>query len=288
MQIANTIDAVREQLSQWRQRRQTIAFVPTMGNLHDGHLQLVKQARGLAEKVVVSIFVNPLQFGEGEDFATYPRTLADDSDKLANEGVDLLFAPELAEIYPGGLDIATRVTVPGLSDILCGASRPGHFAGVATIVNKLFNIVQSDTAIFGEKDYQQLAVIKRMVADLAIPMEVIGAAIVREPSGLAMSSRNAYLTEEERQTAPLLYRCLSQACDRIIASESDYPAICEEFTNYLNKNGFNVEYFEIRRQGDLEIPGLDDTSLVILVAARLGSTRLIDNIQLSLAGESAR
>ena len=208
METVNTIAAMRQRVAAWRRADERIAFVPTMGNLHAGHIHLVTQAMAMADRVVCSIFVNPMQFGPNEDFERYPRTLAEDSAKLQQVKADLLFAPPVEEVYPSGHKAATQLSVPGVSEGLCGASRPGHFVGVATVVAKLFNIVQADVALFGEKDYQQLQVIRHMVADLCFPIEIMGVPTVREADGLAMSSRNGYLSREERVKAPAIYRSL--------------------------------------------------------------------------------
>ncbi|CAK0755355.1 pantothenate synthetase [Gammaproteobacteria bacterium] len=279
-QIVNSISGLRNLLAPWRDR--TIALVPTMGNLHAGHLALVQHARTLAERVVVSIFVNPLQFGPSEDYAAYPRTLDLDSLKLAEERVDLLFAPSPQEVYPRGREGLTTVTVPGLSDVLCGATRPGHFSGVATVVTLLFNLIQPHVAIFGEKDFQQLLVIRRLVADLHLPVEVVAYPTVRESDGLAMSSRNGYLSAEERKQAPLLYRSLCQMRDSLTAGRRDYERLEEECRRGLSASGFNPDYCTVRRAQDLVAPGEEDRQLVVLAATHLGRTRLIDNIQVIL------
>lgn len=247
----------------------SLALVPTMGNLHAGHLSLVDSVRSAADKVVVSIFVNPTQFGPHEDFNAYPRTLEQDCEKLANRGVDFVFAPKASDMYPNDLATQTFIKVPGLSDILCGASRPGHFQGVATIVCKLFQIVSPKVAIFGEKDFQQLQVIRSMVSDLSLSVQILSAPIVRETDGLAMSSRNQYLSEKEREQAPLL----QQALQKLVQGT---PA--QQVQDHLNTAGFKVDYLTLRRQTDLQIPGPEDKKLVALAAAFLGKTRLIDNI----------
>lgn len=282
MQTVRTRTALRSAVAGWRQAHERIAFVPTMGNLHDGHLRLVERAFRFAERVVVSIFVNPMQFGEGEDYASYPRTPEKDGAKLAEAGVDLLFAPTVEEMYPDGYRSATRVEVAGLSEILCGAVRPGHFAGVATVVTKLFNLVQPDVAVFGEKDFQQLTVIRRMVADLCFPVDVLGVPTVREADGLAMSSRNSYLTPKERSRAPALYRALCEAGERVQRGEMDLGAIEAEGLEKLRAAGFTPDYFTVRRAQDLMPAGAGDRELVILAAGRLGRTRLIDNLPISL------
>jgi pantoate--beta-alanine ligase len=269
---------LRSTIAAWRQAGERIAFVPTMGNLHAGHLDLIKEARQRAQRCVVSIFVNPLQFGAGEDFAAYPRTLEDDRHKLAVAGVDLLFAPTVRTVYPTGADQQTRVEVPEISDILCGASRPGHFRGVATIVCKLFNMVQADLAVFGEKDFQQLMVIRRMVADLAIPIEIVGKATVREADGLAMSSRNGYLTPEERRIAPQLNLTLQTTVALLKRGERDYTGLETAAKEALQTAGFRPDYYAIRSALDLGPPGDGQAPLVVLAAAYLGTTRLIDNL----------
>jgi len=256
-----------------------VAFVPTMGNLHDGHLELVRRGRALAPRVVVSIFVNPLQFGPGEDLASYPRTLARDSELLAAAGADLLFAPSAETMYPRPPAEQTRVEVPGLSDILCGASRPGHFVGVSTVVCKLFNMVRPDLALFGEKDFQQLAVIRRMVDDLCIPVEVVGVPTVREPDGLAMSSRNGYLTAEERERAPALHRALQALTQAVEAGGSDLAALERAAAARIDAAGLRTDYVSVRRVRDLALPGDADEDLVVLAAAYLGRARLIDNLR---------
>jgi len=262
--------------------RERIAFVPTMGNLHEGHLTLVRRAREQAERVIVSIFVNPLQFGAGEDFGSYPRTLARDAELLAAEGVDWLFAPGVEVMYPRPQAEQTRVVVPDISDILCGAARPGHFAGVATVVCKLFNMVRPDVALFGQKDYQQLLVIRRMVEDLAMPVTVVGVPTVREADGLAMSSRNGYLDAEQRRLAPALYRVLCDTAADLAAGEP--PAALERAAALaLDAAGLHTDYLVIRRQADLTVPRPGDSELVILAAAWLGKTRLIDNLEVRLS-----
>ena len=282
MEIVSTVVELRQRVSGWRRQGQTVAFVPTMGNLHPGHLALVSDACAQADRVIVSIFVNPTQFGPGEDFEAYPRTLKQDCDALASVGVALVFAPTVDEMYPGGPDASTRVEVPGLSDDLCGRFRPGHFTGVATVVARLLNMVQPDIGIFGRKDYQQFLVIQRLARDLAFPVRIVGAPTVREPDGLAMSSRNAYLSEEERAQAPVLFQELLRAARRIQEGERDYQVICADARARLEAAGFGSEYFEVRRGADLKEPGPEDTDLVILLAARLGRARLIDNLAVEL------
>ncbi|MFO1434773.1 MAG: pantoate--beta-alanine ligase [Candidatus Competibacteraceae bacterium] len=277
MQTVHRIAELRALLADRRRAGERIALVPTMGNLHQGHIHLVEVAKTLADYSVATIFVNPMQFGPKEDFNSYPRTLQEDSRQLTAVGLDLLFAPPVAEVYPNGLDKLTRVEVPELSDILCGASRPGHFAGVATVVSKLFNMVQPDVALFGEKDWQQLLVIRRFTADLNFPVEVVGVSTVREADGLAMSSRNGYLTAAERAVAPTLYATMQAAAARLQAGERDYGAIQRDACATLEQAGFRPDYFEIRRAHDLTSPEEGDTELRLLAAAWLGKARLIDN-----------
>lgn len=274
----NGLGDLRTQVDQWR-RGGNVAFVPTMGNLHAGHLALVKAAREQADRVVVSIFVNPLQFGAGEDFDNYPRTLEDDAVLLAGEGTDLLFAPTVSTMYPKPQTDQTRVEVPGLSRLLCGATRPGHFVGVATVVCKLFNMVQPDIALFGKKDYQQLMVVRRMVEDLAMPVRVEGIETVRETDGLAMSSRNGYLTEAERQIAPALYATLRRVAQRLSQGADDYAALETEAGRQLDTQGLRTDYVAIRAADDLAVPPPGAPRLVILAAAYLGKARLIDNLE---------
>ena len=281
MRVVSTVAALRAQVRQWRTAGQRIGFVPTMGNLHTGHLTLVAQARQRADRCVVSIFVNPLQFGPGEDFASYPRTLESDRQQLTTAQADLLFVPEVQELYPRGQAAQTRVEVPGLSDILCGASRPGHFTGVATVVCKLLNMVQPDLALFGDKDYQQLLVIRRMVEDLAMPVEIEGMATVRESDGLARSSRNAYLSPEQRQQAPQLYRVLQQTARAIAGGRTNYALLEQQACDELTLAGLRPDYVSVRRAQDLAQPEPTDRLLRVLAAAYLGKARLIDNLAVS-------
>jgi len=276
----NEINDLRAQVDIWR-RGGNVAFVPTMGNLHAGHLSLVKEARKIADRVVVSIFVNPMQFGAGEDFDSYPRTLESDSGMLEAEGTDLLFAPPVEVMYPKPQSEQTRVEVPEISNVLCGAARPGHFVGVATVVCKLFNMVQPDIGVFGNKDYQQLMVIRHMVEDLAMPVRIVGIDTVRESDGLAMSSRNGYLTEQERLTAPILYRVISGLAQRLRDGDNDYASLQLQATSQLNEDGFRTDFIAIRRASDLSEPAAGEADLVILAAAYLGEARLIDNIEVS-------
>ncbi|MEN8214956.1 MAG: pantoate--beta-alanine ligase [Pseudomonadota bacterium] len=273
MKTISTIPELRTQISDWR----SIALVPTMGNLHAGHLSLVEQALSVAERVVVSIFVNPLQFGVGEDYQTYPRTFEADCEKLEQIGTDLLFTPSLTDIYPAGMEATSYVTVPGLSNVLCGASRPSHFSGVATVVNILFNLVQPDKALFGQKDYQQLVIIKRMVADLLMPIEIIGVPIVREADDLAMSSRNQYLSKEQRAIAPRLFQTIDNIRIQIQSGERNYTLLENEAMQRLADAGFKPDYVAVRQAQTLDLPTAADKDLVILAAAWLGKARLIDN-----------
>jgi pantoate--beta-alanine ligase len=275
-------EALRTKLDAWRREGLRIGFAPTMGNLHEGHLDLVRAAAARADRVVVSILVNPLQFGPGEDFATYPRTLAADLARLAGMSCDLVFTPDEAAIYPRGRADTTRIEVPVVSDILCGASRPGHFSGVATVVAKLFNLVQPQLAVFGEKDYQQLAVIRRMTAELGFPVEIQSVPTRREADGLAMSSRNRYLAAEERAVAPRLYGALREAADALAGGARDFVAIQQAGMDNTQLAGLEPEYFEIRQQEGLATPAPTDRSLVVLAAARLGRARLIDNVVIDL------
>ncbi|XSG85944.1 MAG: pantoate--beta-alanine ligase [Methylohalobius sp. ZOD2] len=281
MQIIHSIAHLRGRLTELRESGGAIAMVPTMGNLHAGHLRLVEAARQRARSVVASIFVNPLQFGPGEDFERYPRTLEEDAGKLAESGLDLLFAPPVDVMYPGQRENTAFVEVPGISDRLCGAFRPGHFRGVTTVVAKLFNLVQPDLAVFGEKDYQQLLVIRKMVADLNFPVEILGVPIVREVDGLAMSSRNCYLSPGERARATRLYEELCAARRAILEGERDFSALAERAMSRLREAGFEPDYFEIRSSSDLSPPVPDRRPLRILTAARLGRTRLIDNLEVA-------
>ena len=275
------IDETRRFVAEQHRGGRRVALVPTMGNLHEGHLALVRRARECADTVIASIFVNPLQFGEGEDYSSYPRTEERDQALLADAGCDGLFLPTVGEMYPeGGLPI-TIVEVPGLSNVLCGAHRPGHFRGVTTVVAKLFNLVDPDIAVFGAKDYQQLVLIQRMVDDLCFPVEIVPAPTGREDDGLAMSSRNQYLTEEERATAPALYRELCHVAGTV-SGGGERRGTCDAMIANLEAAGFRPDYVEVRRASDLAEPGEGDTELVVLAAAWLGKARLIDNVRFSL------
>ena len=279
--LVRTIDELRQQLSVWKQAGDSIAFVPTMGNLHAGHLSLIEATSKPNARVVVSIFVNPMQFGENEDFDDYPRTFDADMQALSKYNVDMVFVPVVAEIYPKSIENATMVEVPKLSEMLEGEHRPGFFTGVATVVNKLFNIVQPDVAVFGEKDYQQLLVIRQMVRDLSMPVEIQSVATQREPDGLAMSSRNGYLDEENRILAAAIYRCLKHLVEAIVAGKNPTYEVGHA-SQELDEQGFVVDYIVVRRQQDLAVPEQGDNSLIVLAAARLGSVRLIDNIPFKL------
>ena len=274
-----TVDELRKIIKNWRAEGNCIALVPTMGNLHEGHLKLVDEARKNADRVVVSIFVNPSQFCAGEDYDTYPRTERQDRDKLLAARVDLLFLPSVPEMYQ--TDGKTTVSVSELSSQHCGASRVGHFDGVATVVCKLFNIVQPDVAFFGEKDFQQLVVIRTMVRDLNFPVAIHGVATVREADGLAMSSRNGYLTPDQRRMAPMLYQALCQAREAVLLDELEISEIERQAMRCLQSAGFQPEYFSVCRSVDLKPAGRGDFELVVLAAARLGKTRLIDNVYFS-------
>lgn len=285
MILAQSITELKSGIARQRATGRRIAFVPTLGNLHAGHQHLMVQARRHADVVVASIYVNPLQFGPTEDFSAYPRTPEQDQALLEAAGVDLLFLPDDTAIYPRGRALSTRIEVPGLSDILCGAARPGHFRGVATVVHRLFQIVTPDIALFGKKDYQQLLVIRLMTSDIGLPIEIVGVDTVRDAGGLAMSSRNAYLTVAERGVAPKLAATLQTLAGRIRnqgVPESGFTAQETQAAEQLMSAGFRPDYVSVRRQQDLALPGLGDRQLVILAAAWLGRARLIDNLELEL------
>ena len=282
MNTVKTVRELRAAVARARGEGKRIGFVPTMGNLHSGHAALVTKAAQRADFVVASIFVNPLQFGANEDLDKYPRTLAADQERLLQAGCNLLFAPSVEEMYPDGMSVQTRVSVPGLSEGLCGASRPGHFEGVATVVSKLFNMVQPDLAVFGEKDFQQLAVIRAMVRDLNMPIQIIGEPTVRAEDGLALSSRNGYLSAEQRAAAPALYRTLQQLASAIRDGNRDFAQLIEAGQASLVSAGFRPDYLEIREASSLRPAEANDTQLVILGAAFMGTTRLIDNLAFQL------
>jgi pantoate--beta-alanine ligase len=279
MQTITRIAELREVVTEWRLGRESIAFVPTMGNLHMGHASLMAAAHLHGRRVISSIFVNPLQFGPSEDFSAYPRTPDDDGHLLGEYGVDALFHPSVDEMYPQGSVGSTVIDVPGLTDVLCGAFRPGHFQGVATVVVKLLCLVQPDVAIFGEKDYQQLTVIRRVVQDLNVPVRIVGAPTVRAEDGLALSSRNRYLDPEERAKAPALYRALDQARRRLESGDTAFTEIEAEGLAAISAAGIKPEYFEVRTADRLDRPSDTDVELVVLTAGRLGKARLIDNLQ---------
>ncbi|EHR4999652.1 pantoate--beta-alanine ligase [Escherichia coli] len=283
MLIIETLPLLRQQIRRLRMEGKRVALVPTMGNLHDGHMKLVDEAKARADVVVVSIFVNPMQFDRPEDLARYPRTLQEDCEKLNKRKVDLVFAPSVKEIYPNGTETHTYVDVPGLSTMLEGASRPGHFRGVSTIVSKLFNLVQPDIACFGEKDFQQLALIRKMVADMGFDIEIVGVPIIRAKDGLALSSRNGYLTAEQRKIAPGLYKVLSSIADKLQAGERDLDEIITIAGQELNEKGFRADDIQIRDADTLLEVSETSKRAVILVAARLGDARLIDNKMVELA-----
>lgn len=282
MIVVHSKKELDEQLDDWRQHDEHIALVPTMGNLHAGHLSLVSLACEHAEKVVVSIFVNPTQFGEADDFDEYPRTLERDTRRLKTSGADLIFVPDIETMYPFGLKDATTISVPRITENFCGASRPGHFDGVTSVVARLFALVQPDTAIFGQKDYQQQLVIRHMSLDLNLPVSIITGETVREDDGLAMSSRNQYLSEEERAIAPLLYDVISSVGSELQNGRRDFEKIEDESITKLTEGGFEVDYFSIRRAQNLEIPDRDCDELVVLAAVQLGKARLIDNIVVTI------
>jgi pantoate--beta-alanine ligase len=278
LRIVAEVDAVRRQVLDWRAEGGRIALVPTMGNLHDGHLSLVRLAREQARRVVVSVFVNPSQFGPGEDLEAYPRTPDEDRAALEGEGADLLFMPTPEAIYPFGVEAMTRVSVPGLSAVLCGASRPGHFDGVTTVVCRLLNIVQPDIAVFGQKDYQQLLIVQRMVTDLHLPVRIQAAPIQREADGLAMSSRNRYLQGDDRARAPAIHAALRKTVRAIGQGRRDFATLEAEGAAELMAAGMRADYFAVRRAADLGAPDSMATRLVVLAAAYCGPARLIDNV----------
>ncbi len=282
MMTVRDIIAVRDAVAAWRDAGETVALVPTMGNLHRGHLHLVAVAAEHADRIVVSVYVNPTQFGPAEDLEAYPRTLDADLARLRDTAADLLFAPEDAQMYPFGADAATMVRVPGLAQILCGASRPGHFDGVTGVVCRLLNIVQPDVAVFGQKDFQQLLLIRRMVEDLHLPVQIVAAATQRDEDGLALSSRNQYLADAQRAQAPALFRTLKECAAQLRGGRRDFDVLQHEGLDRLRAAGLKPDYFEIRRAADLREPVPDDRSLVVLAAAFCGRARLIDNFPVEL------
>ena len=283
MLIIETLPLLRQHVRRLRQEGKRVALVPSMGNLHDGHMKLVDEAKARADVVIVSIFVNPMQFDRPEDLVRYPRTLQEDCEKLNKRKVDYVFAPAVEEIYPQGLEGQTYVDVPGLSTMLEGASRPGHFRGVSTIVSKLFNLIQPDIACFGEKDFQQLALIRKMVADLGYDIEIVGVPIIRAKVGLALSSRNGYLTAEQRKIAPGLYKVMSGIGEKLQAGERDLDEMIAIAAQELNEKGFRADDIQIRDADTLLELTENSKRAVILVAAWLGQARLIDNQSVTLA-----
>ncbi|RDX35309.1 pantoate--beta-alanine ligase [Kangiella sp. HD9-110m-PIT-SAG06] len=287
MIIVKTIAELQDALFQQRQQAKTIGFVPTMGNLHHGHLSLVDKAKEVADIVVVSLFVNPTQFGPNEDFDSYPRTFEADCEKLHNHNTDIVFAPSVEEVYPGFAQNKTqpnltKVHVAELGKDHCGAARPGHFDGVTTIVSKLFNMVRPDFAVFGQKDFQQLAIIRRMVQDLNIPVTIIGAPILREENGLAMSSRNGYLSQEQKDQAAGIHRVLTWAKEQLITHKLSFDSVEQSAVEQLTNQGFRVDYFNVSNADTLQVAEVSDKKLVILAAAYLGKVRLIDNVTLTI------
>ncbi len=283
MNTLHSIAQLRAALARARQENKRIGLVPTMGNLHAGHIALVEKALQRTDYVVVSIFVNPLQFGPNEDLDSYPRTLAEDQRKLLDAGAHMVFAPSVNEMYPEGMDGHTLVSVPVVSEGLCGASRPGHFDGVSTVVSKLLNIVQPDLAVFGEKDFQQLAVIRKMAHDLCLPAQIMGAPIVRADDGLALSSRNGYLDEAQRRSAPRLYQTLQHIREQLSSGRRDFAAVIEEARIMLTEAGFRPDYLDLRDANTLQPATSQTQDMVALAAAFLGTTRLIDNLRFNLA-----
>lgn len=284
MQRINSTEEIRALVQTWRSAGDKIVIVPTMGNLHEGHTALFRQAYKHGKRLIVTSFVNPMQFGPSEDFERYPRTPEVDGEVLTRSGCDVLFSPEVKDVYPRGLAFATRIQVPGISEILCGEFRPGHFEGVASVVLRMFNMVQPDFAVFGEKDFQQLQVIRRMTADLFLPVQIVSTPTVRAPDGLALSSRNVYLSEDEREVAPQLYAELRRVADAIDTddeSAKDLQVLETEARRNLRAAGFKIEYFTVRSANTLLMPSLSESDLVVLAAARLGRARLIDNIRAS-------
>ncbi|MEG1466847.1 MAG: pantoate--beta-alanine ligase [Hafnia sp.] len=286
MVIIETTPLLRREIRRWRQEGKRVALVPTMGNLHEGHLTLVEEAKARADIVVVSVFVNPMQFDRPDDLARYPRTLQEDCEKLTRLGVDLVFAPSEKEIYPKGLEQQTYVDVPSLSTMLEGASRPGHFRGVSTIVSKLFNLIQPDIACFGEKDFQQLALIRKMVADLSFDIDIVGVPIVRGQDGLALSSRNGYLTPDERRLAPRLYNIMSHLATQLENGERNIDELLEQTAGRLREAGLQPDELFVRDADTLLDVNVDTQTAVILVSAWLGKARLIDNMRVPFNAES--
>ena len=281
MKVIDSISTLRQTVNAWRRNGESVGFVPTMGNLHDGHLKLVKKAKAHNDNVVVSIFVNPMQFGANEDLDAYPRTIEEDKAKLISVGADVVFLPSVAEMYPAGLDAQTFVEVPGISDSHCGASRPGHFRGVATVVTKLFNMVQPDDAFFGEKDFQQLQVIRALARDLSMAVTIHGVPTEREASGLAMSSRNGYLSKEEKATASAIYEEMQRVKAGIEGGNIDFSELEDAMVTNLEAKGFKKDYCQVVNASTFKAATANDKELVLLVAMFMGKTRLIDNLQIT-------
>jgi pantoate--beta-alanine ligase len=281
MRTIHSLKELRTILRGYRQQDKTIGLVPTMGNLHEGHISLVRKAAEAADVVITSIFVNPMQFGTGEDLDSYPRTLAEDQEKLNAAGNTLVFAPSIEEVYPEGLAQQTQVVVPDVSDGHCGASRPGHFKGVATVVTMLFNMVQPDFAVFGEKDFQQLAVIRKLTRDLMFPIDIVGGPTIRETDGLAKSSRNSYLSDSDRLIAPAIYRTLQETAQKLADGQADFEALEQEAITQLTDAGLRPDYFNIVNSLTLKPATPEDTDITLLAAAFLGTTRLIDNLSVT-------
>ena len=282
MESIFNVQSLRAQSKAWQLSGLTVAIVPTMGNLHSGHLSLLERAKDLADRTIVSIFVNPIQFGVGEDYDSYPSTIDEDLQKLEIAGVDTVFMPDLKELYPGGTEVDTRITVPEISDILCGEYRKGHFSGVATVVAKLLINSTPDYALFGEKDFQQVLVIRRMVVDMLLPVQIVSMPTCRETDGLAISSRNRYLSRQERGKSSAIYSALQSAVERLRNGAFTVEEIEQEGFISLTEMGMKVEYFSIRRQKDLLPVNLSDRNIVVLTAVWLGSARLIDNLKVTL------
>lgn len=282
MKQIQSIDKLRAAIAAWREVGDTVALVPTMGNLHKGHIGLAKLAAEYAEHVVVSVFVNPTQFGPNEDYEAYPRTLAADARKLTHAGADIMFAPSVTDIYPQGFDGSTQVSVPGLSDQLCGASRPGHFAGVTSVVCRLLNICGPDVAVFGQKDYQQWVILRKMVADLHIPVRLVAGPTMREKSGLAMSSRNGFLDDDQRTKAESIFNALTWVDHQLREGNRDYAKLEDAASRRISDAGLQPDYVAIRRSSDLSLPLKNTMRLSVLAAARIGGVRLIDNVLVEL------
>lgn len=282
MKVIQDKSELQGQLREWRQAGEHVAVVPTMGDLHAGHMSLVNEARALAERVVVTVFVNPTQFGAGEDYATYPRSLDKDTRRLKTVTADVLFAPGVETVYPFGIENATAVTVPGLTENFCGSFRPGHFDGVTSVVARLFALVQPDVAVFGQKDYQQQLVIRRMTEDLNLPVRIVTAATIREHDGLAMSSRNSFLTDDERERAPALYQVLTGIESDMRQRDTDFDKLETQAIAALRAAGLDPEYVAIRHAVDLSVPLQACHEFVVLAAAQLGKARLIDNVLVTI------